>query len=71
MAAAEQGSCGHLVLAFLSWAEWCDSFASFRPRGGHRRLERDVELAGVERSVEAARRQFVLIVMPGQVPDEG
>src|SRR5215211_2820206 len=41
------------------------------PRGGHRRLERDVELAGVERSVETAPRQFLLALVPGQRPDEG
>src|ERR671916_902946 len=41
------------------------------PRGGHRRLQRNVELAGVERSVEAALRQFLLVLVLAQWPDEG
>src|SRR3712207_1739612 len=41
------------------------------PRGGHRRLERYVELAGVERGVEAALRQLLLALVPAQRPDEG
>src|ERR671916_2272479 len=41
------------------------------PRGGHRRLQRNVELAGVERSVEAALRQLLLALVPAQWPDEG
>src|SRR5918998_1142432 len=41
------------------------------PRGGHRRLQRNVELAGVERSVEAALRQLLLVLVPAQWPDEG
>src|SRR5215208_6652686 len=41
-----------------------------RPRSGHRRLQRYVELAGVERGVEAALRQFLLVLVLAQWPDE-
>src|ERR671916_507339 len=41
------------------------------PRGGHRRLQRNVELAGVERGVEAALRQLLLALVPAQWPNEG
>src|SRR5918911_815793 len=41
------------------------------PRSGPCRFQYDVELAGVERSVEAAPRQFLVAVVPGQWPDEG
>jgi hypothetical protein len=34
-------------------------------RSGHRRLQRYVELAGVERSVEVAPRHFLLVLVPG------
>src|SRR5215211_6729942 len=41
------------------------------PRSGHRRHQRYVELAGVERSVETAPRQFLLVLALAQWPDEG
>src|SRR5215217_5582198 len=41
------------------------------PRSGHRRHQRYVELAGVERSVEAALRQLLLVLVLAQWPDEG
>src|SRR5215212_8907811 len=40
-------------------------------RSGHRRLERYIELAGVERSAQASPRHFLLVLVPGQRPDEG
>src|SRR5215208_1221972 len=49
--------------------------AAFRivssPHSGHRRFQRYVELAGIERSVEASLRQLLLALVPGQWPDEG
>src|SRR5215217_7241771 len=48
--------------------------AAFRivssPHSGHRRFQRYVELAGIERGVEAALRQFLLVLVLAQWPDE-
>src|SRR5215203_2482094 len=64
---------GIFVLTSLSCDDWCGTVAplvSGLP-SGQCRLQRYVELAGVERGVEAARRPFLLAIVPDQWPDEG
>src|SRR5215212_3681260 len=60
------------IPTFQSWAGWCGLVASLGsgPRGGHRRLQDDVEVAGVERGVEPAAPRFLGNVMPGERPHE-
>src|SRR5919108_5243060 len=58
----------------ITWVVLLRATATLRfvssPRSGHRRPKRYVELAGVERGVEPAPRQFLVAVVPGQWPDE-
>src|SRR5829696_3326491 len=76
---------GIFVLTFL-WCDcWCGplvpgSYARqadlptcsmSSARSGHRRLERYIELTGIERSALASPRHFLLVLVPDQRPDEG